>query len=94
MDDALLVRRFERFSDLFGNRQRFIDGQRALRDALGQRRAFHQLHDDGVVFESVDRGDVGMIQRRQHLRFSLETRQVVRIVGERRGQDLDGHVAV
>ncbi len=33
MDDALLVRRFQRLRDLPGIGQRFVDGDRATRDA-------------------------------------------------------------
>ena len=44
MDDALLVRRFERFGDLLRDRQRLIEGYRTLRDALGERRPLDQLH--------------------------------------------------
>ncbi len=51
MDDALLVCGFEGFGDLFRDRQRFIERDRALRNPIGERRAFHQLHDerDGAV---------------------------------------------
>jgi hypothetical protein len=34
VDDALLMRRFERLCDLPRDRQRFVDGNRAARDAL------------------------------------------------------------
>ena len=34
MDDALLVRRFERLGDLLRDRQRLVDGNRALCDPL------------------------------------------------------------
>ena len=59
MDDALLVRRFERVGDLPRDRQRFVERNRALRDAIGERRPFDQLEDERVrratVFEAVDR---------------------------------------
>ena len=38
MDDPLLVRRFERFRDLPRDRQRLIDRDRSMRDAVGERR--------------------------------------------------------
>ena len=38
MDDALLVRGFERLGDLPRDRQRFVERQRPARDALGERR--------------------------------------------------------
>ncbi len=36
----------------------------------------------------------GMIQRRQHLRFAAESREAIRIVGDRRQQHLDRDVAI
>jgi hypothetical protein len=36
MNDALLVRRFERLGNLLRDRQRFVDGDRPARDALRQ----------------------------------------------------------
>ena len=39
VDDPLLVRRFERLGDLLRDRQRLVDGDRSLRDAIGERRA-------------------------------------------------------
>ena len=44
MDDALLVRRFERLGDLLRDRQRLVERNRPLRDAVGQRRPLDQLH--------------------------------------------------
>ena len=38
MDDALLVRGFERLGDLPRDRQRLGERKRALRDAIGERR--------------------------------------------------------
>ena len=59
--------------------------------------AFDELHDEGVhaggFLEPVDRGDVGMVQRRKRLRFALEPRQTLRVRGERIGQDLDRDLA-
>ena len=46
------------------------------------------------VFETVDVRDVRMIQRGQHLRFALESREPVGISRERLGQDLDRDVAI
>ena len=50
MDDALIVRGFERLGNLPGDRQRLVERDRALRDALRQIVAFDQLHHE--------RGDV------------------------------------
>jgi hypothetical protein len=46
------------------------------------------------VFEPIDGGDVGMIQRREHLRFPLETGQAVWIRGEQLREHLQRDVAV
>ena len=48
MDDALLVRRFERLRDLPRDRQRLVEGQRAARDPIGERVALDQLEDQRV----------------------------------------------
>ena len=39
VNDALLVRRFERLGDLLRDRQRLVDRNRPLCDSIGQRRA-------------------------------------------------------
>ncbi len=74
MDDPLLVRGFERLGDLLRDGQRFIERDRAARDALRQIVAldeFHHERGDACAFlEAVDRGDVRMIERRERLRAS------------------------
>jgi hypothetical protein len=66
MDDALLVRGFKGFRDLFGDRQRFVEGKRSAREALREILPLNQLHHKRVdtvrFFNAVDRGDVGMIE--------------------------------
>ena len=66
MDDSLLVRRFKRLGDLLRDRQRLVDGNGPLRDPIGERRAFDQLHDQRVravgILEAMDLRDVGMIE--------------------------------
>ena len=88
MNDALLVRRFERLRDLLGDGQRFIETNGAARDALRQILAFDEFHHqrDHVAraFNAVDGGDVGMIQRREHFRFALKTREPIGIRRDRR----------
>ena len=46
MDDSLLVRCLERVGDLSGNVQSLVERKRASFQAIGQRLAVHQLHDD------------------------------------------------
>ena len=46
------------------------------------------------LFETVDRANVGMIQRGEHLRFTLEARDAIGIARERFRQDLDRDFAI
>ena len=86
MNDPLLVRRFERVGDLLRHRQRLIEWNGALRDAVGQRRTLDELHHQrrrvGGVFQAVDRGDVRMVERGEDFRLALEARQPIRIGGQ------------
>src|SRR5207247_306041 len=45
------------------------------------------------LFETVDAGDMRMIQRRQQLRLALEPRDAFGILSEQRGETLDGDTA-
>ncbi len=108
MDDASLVRVFQGFGDLEQNILGFGGGNGALRifsiahngltpvrfDAIGERRAGHQLHDQSTVFDAVDGGDAGVIERRQHAGFALKAGQTFGIAGDGRGENLDGDVAL
>ena len=94
--DALLVGGLERVGDLPGDHERFIDRKRALLDPLCERHAVDQLEDQTAdaleLLETVDGGDVRMIERRQQLRLATEAGHAVGIAGERRGQHLERHV--
>ena len=46
MNDALLVRGFERRGNLPRHREGLVDGDRATRDPFGERFTRDQLHDD------------------------------------------------
>ncbi len=98
MDDALLVRGFERLGDLRRDRQRLVDRDRPARDPLRQVLPLDQFHHERreavTRFEAVDRRDVRMIQRRQRLRFAREPRHPLAILRERVGQHLERHVAI
>ena len=95
MDDALLVRGFERIGDLLRDRQGFVEWNRAARNALRQVLALDEFHhecrDVGCLLEAVDRGDVGMVERREDFGFALKAREAIRIAGHRGGQHLDRH---
>ena len=98
MDDARLVRRLERVSDLFCDRQRVgqIDGSRRPPpgDQLGKILSLDQLHHEGVALDPVNRGDVRMIERRERFRFALEAHQAIGIASKRLGQDLQRHIPI
>src|SRR5262249_58065251 len=95
MDDAQFMRRFERLRDLLRDWERFIDWDRATRDALREILALDEFHDErGQVartLEAVDRRDIRMVERREHLRLTLKARQPIRIASDRGGQHLDRH---
>ena len=89
MDDALLVRRFEGAPDLPADAHRLVERNRSLGDAIRQRWSLDELEDErglpSVIFESVNGGDVGMVQRGEELRFALEAGQPIGIA-RRRGR--------
>ena len=56
MDDALLVRGFERLRDLPRDRQRFVERKSSpSRDPIGERLALDQLQDERAVLPRVSR---------------------------------------
>jgi uncharacterized protein len=97
MHDPALVRVLHRFGNLLRDAQRFVDGNRTVPDAICKRGPFDQLHHERMsspgIFESVDRGDVGMIERREHLRLALESRHAFGVARECFGQDFQRHIA-
>ena len=99
MNDALLVRGFERLGNLPRDRQRVVERNRSLERCARRASAVDELHArarcmPSRFLEAVDRGDVRMIQRREHLRFALEPREPIRIGRERLRQDLERDVAI
>jgi len=98
MNDALLVRGFECVGDLLGDREGFVEWNRATRNTLRQVVALDQFHhergDALALFESVDGGDIRMIQRGEDPGFASESRQSLRIARERLRQDLDRHITI
>ena len=97
MDDASLVRRFERLRDLLRDGQRLIERNRSLRNAVGQCRPFDQLQHERPhavrVFKPVDRGDIGVIEGGEQVRLAIEAGQAFRIAREDPRQDLDGDLS-
>ena len=102
MDDPLFVRRFDRDGDLLRDGQRLGQRNGASIEPRRQRRAFDKLHDEGVrragVLEPIHVCDVGMVERAEHLRFAMESREPIGIGGEGVWQDfqrdISGELAV
>ena len=93
--DALLVRGFERAANLAGHQDCFSDRQWTLGDPVLERESVDQFEDQHrvalVLLQAVDRGDVGMTQRREELRLAPESFEAMRIGREALGQDLERH---
>jgi hypothetical protein len=80
---------FERLGNLARNWESFGERQRTAKLL-----AFDQLHDDGVLFEAVDLGDVGMVERGQDSRFALKALHAGSVLGEGGRKDLDGDITI
>ena len=67
-------------------------GSGALLEPLRERLAFDQLqHQERLavgLLEAVDRADVRVVERREHLRLALEARQALGVVRDVRGSTL------
>src|SRR6185295_2141263 len=65
---------------------------------IRKRFAFDQFHYQKrlalVFFDSMDGRNIWMVERRQQLRFSFETRQPLRLVNQRFGYELERHRAI
>ena len=94
VDDPLLVRGLQRLGDLAREFECHVERQRSAGKTIGQGRAVDHFHHNGVPaacdFEAVDGGDVRMVQRREQPRLALQPRDPIRIVRQRRRQNLDG----
>jgi hypothetical protein len=85
---------FERFGNLSGDVESFLDGDGTGGDGLFQGRAGDELHHQSTFLDAVDDGDVGVVERRQHLRLASEAGEIIRVVGQREWQYLDCDFAV
>jgi hypothetical protein len=97
MDDAAIVRGFQAVAELHRGDERLASGQGSPGEAIRQRVAVDQLHHDdrraGGILDAEHLGDVGVVERCEHLRFALEA--VAAIVVAQRGQrqDLQGDIS-
>ena len=98
MNDPALVRVLERFGDLARDVGRFGNCKAPSFEPDSQVLAGDQFHreeaDTARLVKPVDRADVWMVQRCEHLRFTFEPRQPLGVARKIRGQDLDRDVAV
>ncbi len=88
MHDSHFVRGFERFGNLPGNGQGFIEWRRT-----GTVLAFDQFHHDGAAFDAINRRNIVMIERRENLRFALKAGHTFGVIGERGRQDFQRELA-
>src|SRR4029453_7140679 len=93
MDDALLMRRFERFSNLPRDGQGFIERNCAAGNSLREILPFDEFHHEGLdavgVFQSVDGRDVRMVHRGEDFGFGVKTREAIGVRGGGGRQNLD-----
>ncbi len=93
VDDALLVCSFESFGDLEGQLEGFFDGDGTTFEPILKRVAFHEFKDKKlsalVFFETVDRRDVGMVQRGQQLRLTFKPGEALFVPRKLLGEGLD-----
>jgi hypothetical protein len=89
MDDAFVMRRFERIRDLLGIVDRRVDAKRT-----SQGLAFDQFHDQDAFLDTIDVGNVRMIERGQNPRFALESGTALGILRNRRRQHFDRNFAL
>ena len=98
MNDAFFMGGLQRFGNLLAAFQGLFDGHGFPFEALAECLTLDQFHDQGMdligFLDSVDGGDVGVIQSGQDLGLAVKTRDAIPIPGKGLRQDLDGHLTV
>ena len=93
MDDPLGVGRLDRLGNLPRHAQRLLHGKPSPPQPLGERLSFDELQHEEVRplirIETVDGGDMGMVQGGQRLGFAFKAREALRIAAEACRQHLD-----
>ena len=86
MNDAFVVRGLERLGDLPGDGERFVEWKTSAPNPLRERRARHELHhEEAMAFgflQSVNRGNIGVVERRERLCLARESRHAIGISSE------------
>ncbi len=97
MDDALLVGGVEGVRDLERVLERVPNREPPAGKPLGEGLSRHQLENEkpqpSIFFESVNRGDVGMVERREELRLAPETVEPRLVLGQLVGESLERDLA-
>jgi hypothetical protein len=98
VDDPALVGGLERFRDLGTDVERLGRLERPARQPLAQRLPFHPLQHERersalVLFEAVDDGDVGVVERGEGERLAPEAHQAFGILRQPARQHLERHLA-
>ena len=92
MHDPPLVRFFQGSGNLRSDGDGLVDRNRTPRNALRKRLPRHELEHEIVhligSLEPVDGRNIGMVQRREDLRLSLEAREPFGVSGELSGRTL------
>lgn len=55
---------------------------------------FHEFHHNGALLDSLNRGNIGMVDRSEHLRLALEAGHAVGICGECIEENLERERAI
>jgi hypothetical protein len=87
MDDAFLVCRLEGRNDLGADSKRFLQFERTVLPSFGERLTGDGFQNQEMntvrLFEPINRGNIGVVQRCQQAGFPTEARDSFRIVSER-----------
>ncbi len=98
MHDTRAMGDLQSFCDFNSNLQQLRERQRAPAQAIGERLAVEELHNQevGAVLRTdvVQMTDVRMIQRGNGTSFAFETLLEFRIGGKMSGENLDGDCAI
>ena len=96
VNDAALVGGFEGINQLARDRQHVGDRKRSFLNLGRETLPGNELHDQIVealvFFQTVDRGNVGMVQRREYTRLTLEARHALLVRRKMLGQHFDRDV--
>jgi len=92
------MRRLQSIRDVNRYLNRIINGQRTSTQSIIERFAFDELQNEVLLtvcfLKTVNRANVPMTQRREHLRLSLKPRQPIRITRQMLRQRFDRNLSI